>query len=232
MYFGNKRRQDDGSHTALAKPKQICLLFWKSRALCPKSVSPWCASLSPETQNVSGHHSHGPESSISSCRDVASSAPQLLCRAWLSSSLTAAKLRAAERDGQMKAGVVSSLQNICICPKSLQQVPDQAGEPLAAASWGSVQPPPDAPCTRMLIPPQRSHISMGEGEKASARLSSPKKGDFIRKGCFTGRHQGNFQWDNTQPSCLSFPGLSLHVSASQPQLKCYDNIVVLLLRLL
>ena len=79
-----------------------------------------------------------------------------------------------------------------------------------------------------------AQISMGEGEKASARLFSPKKGDFVTRGCFTGRHQGNFQWGNTQLSCFSFPGLSLHVAASWPQqvLKCYNNIVLLFLMLL
>lgn len=55
---------------------------------------------------------------------------------------------------------------------------------------------------------------MGEDEKASARLFSPEKGDFGTKRCFTGRRQGNFQWDNTQLSFSSFPVLSLHVGAS------------------
>lgn len=75
---------------------------------------------------------------------------------------------------------------------------------------------------------------MGENEKASARLFSPEKGDFVTRGCFTGRHQGNFWWNNNQLSRFSFPGLSLHVAAPRPQLvlKCYNNIVLLFLMLL
>lgn len=74
---------------------------------------------------------------------------------------------------------------------------------------------------------------MGENEKPSARSLSPEKGGFVTKGCFTGRHQGNFQWNNNQLSCFTFPGLSLHVAASQPQLvlKC-NNTVLLFLMLL
>lgn len=89
----------------------------------------------------------------------------------------------------MKIGVTSSLQNnFCSCSESLQQVPGQAGDPWAAVGLGYVQPARcyldrDAQSYLHRGARQRNPNLYGDyGEKASARLFSPKKGFFLLQG--------------------------------------------------
>lgn len=90
----------------------------------------------------------------------------------------------------MKIWVIPSLQNIfCIRSKPSQQVPGQAGD--LGAAVGSTHP--GATRTGLPIPhytwgKTEEPKSLRKSEKASARPFSPEKGDFVTRGCFTGRH--------------------------------------------
>lgn len=161
---------------------------------CPKSGSPRGDGLPHKPQNFLGTAA-GSLSPVPRCREVASSAPVRLCaiphlqKPLLQSSEL--QCGAAGRDGQMKIGVTSSLQNnFCSCSESLQQVPGQAGDPWAAAGLGYVQPARcyldrDAQSYLHRGARQRNPNLYGDyGEKASARLFSPKKGFFCYKGMF------------------------------------------------